>query len=83
VRKVARGFVWSEVSASIADYCRNPFTAPDRALARARMRRAELPARGGASEILRLVRRTFETLRRDGANAVLVRGRRYLRRRFK
>jgi hypothetical protein len=77
VRRVADGFLWSKVAAPLADYCRNPFVAPDRAAARARI---EMGAAGGG-EVSRLMRRSLQVLRTDGAGAVLGRGREYLRRR--
>src|SRR5438128_2435876 len=77
------GFVWSEVAQPLADYCRSPVLAPDRESARTRLGTYGTAARASGPEVSRLLRRSLQALRKDGAGAVLGRGREYLRRRAK
>ncbi len=79
-RATARRFEWPVVAEPLLEYCRSPFQAVDRAAARSRLAslRANQPA---LAEVSRLLRRSFETLRRQGAGPVLGKGKAYLRRR--
>lgn len=91
-----RRFQWPLVTQSLLEYCRSPQQALDRDAARARLgpRAAgtagtappagpepSTPGRGG--EVARVTRRSIETVRREGAWAVLERGLQYVKRKLR
>jgi glycosyltransferase involved in cell wall biosynthesis len=79
---VANSLHWSVLVAPLADYCRAPYQAPDRAWLR-----AESPVHAWtgkqtlAREGRRLLKRSWQTLRSDGVAQLVSRGRVYVKRR--
>jgi glycosyltransferase involved in cell wall biosynthesis len=79
---VAKRFHWSVASAPLAEFCRAPYGAPDRAALR---EESPIDAWTGEHsarlEAARLIGRSWQTLRSDGLRKLIGRGRLYVRRR--
>jgi glycosyltransferase involved in cell wall biosynthesis len=81
---VARRFHWSAAAAPLAEYCRDPRVAPDRAALQEESPveawKGDQPARLEAG---RLIGRSWQTLRSEGLGKLVSRGRVYMKRRTK
>jgi glycosyltransferase involved in cell wall biosynthesis len=91
---VGRRFHWPVVASELLEYCRSPQQAPDREASRARLGRSAPvaatpaapppgPTLQGGAEVIRLIRRSLQTARRDGASRVVAKAREYLKRRLR
>lgn len=80
---VAQRFRWSVVTQPLVEYCDAPTCPPDRAAMRAWLKGRDLldPSLHGPAEVVRLFRRTVQTVRRDGGQVLWLKARRYLHRR--
>jgi glycosyltransferase involved in cell wall biosynthesis len=83
-RQVASRFRWSVVAEPLLQFCDAPQQAADRRYMRAHLAGRHLfdPRLEGPAELGRLLRRTAQTLRRDGAGRLVEKVRIYYRRRF-
>ena len=81
---VARRFHWSTAAAPLAEYCRAPYGAPDRAVLRdespVEAWTGEQPA---GREAGRLIGRSWQILRSEGPGKLVSRGRVYVKRRVR